>query len=234
MVFISPKLTALMLAVVPPLSLAAVFYGRYLRTLSKQTQDALGDMTKVAEEKLSAFRTLTAFNSQPTEAKAVSGKVDRVFQLARKEAIASGIFFGGTGLTGNLTMLCLLGYGGHLVSVGEISVGSLTSLLIYTGYDFIPFAWIFSVGERTLTWLSPFHSTDMSEAPLAVLPASSPVVSAISSSSSFQRFSSSSPPLNSRLFLLLAHLVLTFLDSSAHLFYSDERRRRRIPCFRTP
>ncbi|CDZ98848.1 atp-binding cassette transporter [Phaffia rhodozyma] len=48
--------------------------------------------------------------------------------------MASGIFFGGTGLTGNLTMLCLLGYGGHLVSLGEISVGSLTSLLIYTGY----------------------------------------------------------------------------------------------------
>jgi ABC-type bacteriocin/lantibiotic exporter with double-glycine peptidase domain len=31
-------------------------------------------------------------------------------------------------------MLCLLGYGGHLVSRGEISVGDLTSLLIYTGY----------------------------------------------------------------------------------------------------
>lgn len=32
--------------------------------MSKQTQEALGDMTKVAQEKLSAFRTLTAFNSQ--------------------------------------------------------------------------------------------------------------------------------------------------------------------------
>lgn len=53
---------------------------------------------------------------RPSEASAFSAKVDEVFQLARKEAIASGIFFGGTGLTGNLTMLCLLGYGGHLVA----------------------------------------------------------------------------------------------------------------------
>lgn len=156
MVYISTKLTMVMLAVVPPVSLGAVFYGRYLRNLSKQTQDALGDMTKVAEEKLSAFRTLTAFNSQcvfaspgtavmltdiracfssirPMEVESFSQKVDVVLSLAKKEAMASGIFFGGTGLTGNLTMLCLLGYGGHLVSLGEISVGSLTSLLIYTG-----------------------------------------------------------------------------------------------------
>lgn len=67
------------------------------------------------------------------EVQSFSQKVDVVLNLARKEAMASGIFFGGTGLTGNLTMLCLLGYGGHLVSLGEISVGSLTSLLIYTG-----------------------------------------------------------------------------------------------------
>lgn len=64
MVYISLKLTLVMLAVVPPISLGAVFYGRYLRKLSKQTQDALGEMTKVAEEKLSAVRTVTAFNSQ--------------------------------------------------------------------------------------------------------------------------------------------------------------------------
>ncbi len=88
---------------------------------------------QTAEEKLNAFKTVTSFNAQEIEGRLFSQKVDAVFQLARKEAIASGIFFGGSGLTGNLTMLCLLGYGGHLVSRGEISVGDLTSLLIYTG-----------------------------------------------------------------------------------------------------
>lgn len=134
MVLISAKMTGLMLAVVPPVSIGAVIYGRYLRKLSNQTQEALGDMSKTAEEKLNAFKTVTSFNAQNIEASVFSEKVDAVFQLSRKEAIASGIFFGGSGLTGNLTMLCLLGYGGHLVSRGEISVGDLTSLLIYTGY----------------------------------------------------------------------------------------------------
>ncbi|OBZ65950.1 ATP-dependent permease MDL1, mitochondrial [Grifola frondosa] len=61
-------------------------------------------------------------------------KVGNVLKLARKEAIASGIFFGTTGWSGNVTLLALLAYGGTLVSRGTISVGDLTSLLLYTVY----------------------------------------------------------------------------------------------------
>lgn len=111
MFWISAKLTLVMLCVVPPVSLGAVFYGRYLRKLSNLTQEAVGDMSKVAEEKLNAFKTVAAYNSQSLEANLFSQKVDRVFQLAKKEAYMTGIFWGASGLTGNLAMLCLLGYG---------------------------------------------------------------------------------------------------------------------------
>jgi putative ABC transport system ATP-binding protein len=79
--------------------------------------------------------------------------VKTVLGLARKEALATGIFFGATGWSGNVTLLALLGYGSHfrsnvdrnqcprlshtggtLVSHGDISVGELTSLLLYTVY----------------------------------------------------------------------------------------------------
>lgn len=134
MFWISSQLTLIMLCVVPPISIGAVVYGKYLRKLSKMTQESLGDMSKTAEEKLNAFKTVTAFNAQPLEAKSFAQKVNNVFQLSKREALASGIFFGATGLTGNLAMLCLLSYGGHLVSTGAITVGDLTSLLIYSGY----------------------------------------------------------------------------------------------------
>ena len=103
-----------------------VFYGRYLRKLSNLTQEAVGEMSKVrppainpwdradsqtAEEKLNAFKTVTAYNSQPMEGNIFSKRVDGVFQLAKKEAYMTGIFWGASGLTGNLAMLCLLGYG---------------------------------------------------------------------------------------------------------------------------
>ncbi|CAL1711971.1 unnamed protein product [Somion occarium] len=134
MFYISPTLTLLMLTVVPPVSLGAVFYGRYLKRLSNKTQEALGDMTKVAQESLTALRTVQAFNGNALEEKKFHEKVTNVLTLARKEAIASGIFFGSTGWSGNVTLLALLGYGGTLVSSGAITVGDLTSLLLYTVY----------------------------------------------------------------------------------------------------
>ncbi|KAI0915347.1 hypothetical protein AcV5_003842 [Taiwanofungus camphoratus] len=134
MFYISPQLTLLMLTIVPPVSLGVVFYGRYLKRLSNKTQEALGEMTKVAQESLSALRTVQAFNALPQEQGKFHQKVGNVLALARKEAIASGIFFGSTGWSGNVTLLGLLGYGGALVSQGAISVGELTSLLLYTVY----------------------------------------------------------------------------------------------------
>jgi ABC-type multidrug transport system fused ATPase/permease subunit len=71
----------------------------------------MGDMTKVASESLSALRTVQAFNAQPQEVEKFHQRVENVLALAKKEAIASGIFFGSTGWSGNVTLLALLGYG---------------------------------------------------------------------------------------------------------------------------
>jgi ABC-type multidrug transport system fused ATPase/permease subunit len=134
MFYISPTLTFMMLGIVPPVSLGAVYYGRYLKKLSNQSQEAVGEMTKVAQESLSALRTVQAYNANEQEQAKFRDRINRVLALARKEAIASGIFFGSTGWSGNMTFIGLLGYGGTLVSQGAITVGDLTSLLLYTAY----------------------------------------------------------------------------------------------------
>lgn len=54
---------------------------------------------------------MQVFNATPYEEKKFSERVDRVLSLARREAVASGIFFGSTGWSGNVALLALLGYG---------------------------------------------------------------------------------------------------------------------------
>ena len=66
---------------------------------------------QVASEALSALRTVQSFNAVPQEEHKFHDKVTRVLTLAKREAIASGIFFGSTGWSGNVTLLGLLGYG---------------------------------------------------------------------------------------------------------------------------
>jgi len=134
MYLISPSLTLVMLFVIPPISIGSFFYGRFIRKLSLKTQEALGNMSKLAEERLSAHRTVTASNTQIMEQGLFKGKVDGVYQLQKKETFANGIFQGANEVAGDLGIIGLLIYGGFLVKRGDISVGDMTSLFIYVNW----------------------------------------------------------------------------------------------------
>ncbi|ORX35705.1 hypothetical protein BD324DRAFT_72669 [Kockovaella imperatae] len=129
--YISPSLTMFMLLVVPPVSASSYFYGKYIRKLSLKTQEAMGQMSKLAEERLSAHRTITASNTQPAEQARFAAKVDGVYQLQKRETIANGLFSGGTEGFGDVGLIGLLLYGGYLMSRGQITVGDMTASLIY-------------------------------------------------------------------------------------------------------
>jgi putative ABC transport system ATP-binding protein len=67
----------------------------------------------VAQESLSALRTVQAFNALPQEQEKFHKKIENVLEIQRKEANASGVFFGSTSWSGNITLLALLGYGSY-------------------------------------------------------------------------------------------------------------------------
>jgi putative ABC transport system ATP-binding protein len=69
-----------------------VFYGRYVRKLSKRTQRALGESTKVSEERLGAVRTAQAFNGEIQEVNRYNERVRELFELGKKEVLPVGVF----------------------------------------------------------------------------------------------------------------------------------------------
>ncbi|NXY32719.1 ABCBA protein, partial [Pomatorhinus ruficollis] len=131
MFFVSPSLAAFVLSVVPPLAVLAVIYGRYLRKLTKITQDSLAEATQLAEERIGNIRTVRAFGQEMAEMEKYTNKVDYVLQLAKKEALARAGFFGATGLSGNLIVLSVLYKGGLLMGSAYMTVGELSSFLMY-------------------------------------------------------------------------------------------------------
>ena len=132
MMYVNTNLTLIMMSIVPPVSLAAIWYGRIVRDLSTKTQDALGETSKVAEEKLSNIKTVRAFAQEDGENKTYINRVRDVYSLAKNEAFATGLFYGFTGLAGNSVILALLYYGGSMVRDGLLSIGDLTSFFLYT------------------------------------------------------------------------------------------------------
>ncbi|CAI5645797.1 unnamed protein product [Oreochromis niloticus] len=132
MFYVSPSLASFVLLIVPPMAGLAVIYGRYLRSISKRTQDALAQATQLAEERISNMRTVRAFGKELSEVDKYTQKTDHVLNLAKKEAVMRAGFFGVTGLSGNMMILSVLYKGGLLMASQHMTVGELSSFLMYT------------------------------------------------------------------------------------------------------
>ncbi len=132
LVYTSPILTAVMLAVVPLVALGAVAYGRRVRRLSRDVQDALAAAGEIAEESIAGIRTVRSFDAEQREAGRYAGAVGRSFDLARRRIRAAGTFMAAAGTAVFGSAALVLWYGGRLVVRGELTVGGLTSFLVYT------------------------------------------------------------------------------------------------------
>ncbi|KAL2083692.1 hypothetical protein ACEWY4_021465 [Coilia grayii] len=132
MFYVSPSLAMFVLMIVPPMAGLAVIYGRYLRSISKHTQDSLAEATQLAEERISNIRTVRAFGKEQSEVEKYVEKINHVFELAKKEAVLRAGFFGMTGLSGNMMVLSVLYKGGLLTASEHMTVGQLSSFLMYT------------------------------------------------------------------------------------------------------
>jgi putative ABC transport system ATP-binding protein len=134
MAWMSPKLTSIIFIMVPPIAIGAVLYGRSIRQLSRQIQKNLGTMVKIAEERLGNVKTSQAFAGEVQEIHRYNKQVRKIFALGRKESLVSGTFFASTSWAGNMTILAMLIVGGNLVRSGTMSLGDLTSFMMYTAF----------------------------------------------------------------------------------------------------
>ncbi|CAI4046319.1 hypothetical protein SKDZ_12G2240 [Saccharomyces kudriavzevii ZP591] len=134
MSFLSWKLTCVMMLLAPPLGAMALVYGKKIRNLSRQLQTSVGGLTKVAEEQLNATRTIQAYGGEKNEVHRYAKEVRNVFHIGLKEAVTSGLFFGSTGLVGNTAMLSLLLVGTNMIQSGVMTIGELSSFMMYAVY----------------------------------------------------------------------------------------------------
>ena len=134
MTYVSVKLTGILALIFPPVAIGAFFYGRAIRNLSRRIQKNLGTLTKIAEERLGSVRTSQAFAGEIQEVHRYNGQIRRIFDLGKREAYISATFFSLSGMAGNFTILALLYVGGGMVKSGAISIGELSSFLMYTVY----------------------------------------------------------------------------------------------------
>ncbi|CAA9199324.1 ABC transporter ATP-binding protein [Flavobacterium collinsii] len=132
---ISPKLTLMMLAIVPIVAVAAVVFGRFIRKYGKKTQDKVAESQVIVEETLQGISNVKAFANEWYELQRYKNKIKEIVQIAIKGGQYRGYF-------ASFIILCLFGcvvavvwYGITLTIKGEVEgVGDLISFVLYTTF----------------------------------------------------------------------------------------------------
>ncbi|KAK4535146.1 hypothetical protein CDCA_CDCA04G1171 [Cyanidium caldarium] len=131
LLYLSPQLTTVSLAMVPGFAAGVLLFGRYARRLSRQLLDALASATQVAAERIAAIRTVRLFAAEQREAQRYAHRIDASYALARQVSLVEGAYMGFGFLTAQASLLGVLWYGGTMVMDGALTVGALTSFAMY-------------------------------------------------------------------------------------------------------
>ncbi|MEQ8362236.1 MAG: ABC transporter ATP-binding protein [Cyclobacteriaceae bacterium] len=131
---LTPKLTLFMMLTFPVLVLAALFFGRFIRKLSKKTQDQLASTNVIVEETLQSITVVKSFTNEIFEVARYKKSLKEVVRIALHAAKYRGVFI-------SFTIVALFGgivavswYGAFLVQANEVTVGELFSFVLYTTF----------------------------------------------------------------------------------------------------
>jgi ATP-binding cassette subfamily B protein len=127
----SVKLSAMVLAAVLLVMLPLILFGRWVRTLSRRSQDRIADTSAHAAETLNAVQTVQAFTHEGVERRRYGGAVEGSFNIAilrtRARALMTAVvIFGVFG--------CIVGVlwaGAQDVLAGRMTGGQLAQFIAY-------------------------------------------------------------------------------------------------------
>ncbi|XP_078141355.1 ABC-type oligopeptide transporter ABCB9-like [Centroberyx gerrardi] len=131
MLGMSWKLTLVTIMGFPFIGIISNIYGEYYKKLTKAEQTALAEANKVAEETISAMRTVRSFANEDREADCYYARLMVMFQLNKKQALVYACYMWSSCISELVLQVAILYYGGHLMVTGQMSGGTFLAFIIY-------------------------------------------------------------------------------------------------------
>uniref|UniRef100_A0A4W4E949 ATP-binding cassette, sub-family B (MDR/TAP), member 4 n=1 Tax=Electrophorus electricus TaxID=8005 RepID=A0A4W4E949_ELEEL len=122
------KLTLVILAISPLLGISAAIIAKVMTSFTTQEQTAYAKAGAVAEEVLSAIRTVFAFGGQRKEIQRYQKNLEEAKNVGIKKAVTVNIAVGFTYFMIYMAYALAFWYGSTLIFAGEYSIGSLLTV----------------------------------------------------------------------------------------------------------
>ncbi|HET7450389.1 MAG TPA: ABC transporter ATP-binding protein [Gaiellaceae bacterium] len=141
----------LALAVLLPLPLLSVGFGRYSRRYAERTkvnQEQLGELTALAEETISGIRVVKGLGAGDALSARFRARSDRVVATSLAVADVDAVFLPALEVLPLVGVLVVLWYGAHRVLAGDITIGTFALFNVYLVLIVFPLR---TIGQRVST-----------------------------------------------------------------------------------
>ncbi|MBT6438766.1 MAG: ATP-binding cassette domain-containing protein, partial [Flavobacteriales bacterium] len=130
--YVSLKLSGIMLATVPLVAILAVIFGKKIKKLSKQAQDASADSNTILQETLMGIKNVKSFANEAFEIIRFNTTTESIKNLSIRGAIFRGLFaaFIIIGMFGAVTIVIWQGV--NMTNTGELQMHDFIRFILFT------------------------------------------------------------------------------------------------------
>jgi subfamily B ATP-binding cassette protein MsbA len=125
------QLTLIIFAIVPPLIILAIYFGRKVEKLSTLIQDRLATAISVLEESISGIRIVKSFTQERYEEKRFKERIERTFDTTMDRTRVRAAFIPLVSLMGFIAVTGIMWIGGQFVLNKTLTPGELVAFLFY-------------------------------------------------------------------------------------------------------
>jgi len=125
------KLALLVVGAVVLVLVPMLVFGRWVRSLSRKSQDSIAETSARGGEILNAVPTVQAFTQETYERREFGATVERAFAVARSRTLARAILTAVAIFTASASLATIALVGLHDIVTGQISGGMLVKFIIY-------------------------------------------------------------------------------------------------------
>jgi ATP-binding cassette subfamily B protein len=131
MLVLHPLLAVLALASLPFVNVLGRMFAQELNPAIMRVQQEAAELATVVEETVSGVRVVKGFGAEPVQASKLAAEAGDVHDAALVSSAIRARYLPAMELLPSIGLITVLGYGGHLVLDGELTIGELVSFNIY-------------------------------------------------------------------------------------------------------
>ncbi|MCC3650696.1 ABC transporter ATP-binding protein/permease [Streptomyces sp. S07_1.15] len=149
--WLAPVLALIVFLAYVPMVVATTVFEQRFRVVARSAQEVGGDLSTTVEESVLGVRVLKVFGRGPEAVRQFTGRARRLRDLElRKLSYTAALWWIITALP-DLAIVAMIGYGGHSVATGALTLGTLMAAVTVATYLRWP--------ADTLGWLTADAST---------------------------------------------------------------------------